>query len=332
MNTPNLTEPPTKTSTPTPPPQPGGFLGFNSGHPRNGKIAKLPREQRDRLNQMLDNGATHADIIAHFQLLDIHLNGANISHWKSGGYQDWLLQQELLASFAAESEWAGDLGQSGDDTVLHQGVIRLAVVQIFQALKHQQLRDDPQNYTRMLNALARLTREALCLRKHVESSAAAARTDSVQELDAKRQLSDSERAAIVRHVDQAFGLPILSEEAGATPPHPAPQDPAAVPLTPAPPLPATSPEPADSPAQEPDDSALRADREAPKACRSEPETTIAEIKVLDAITAPVPADCPSCGDPLPPLLPTGERSQSHCRNCGTYIADLTPTKEHSAAA
>jgi hypothetical protein len=200
---------------------------LKSGHPRNGKIAQMPREQRDALNRMLSNGAPYDSIIEHFHSLGTELNRQNISNWKAGGYEDWLAQQAWLADINHESESAADLASAGgvDDTALHQGVIRLAVIQIFKSLKSERLKDAP-NYTRLLNTLARLSREALCLRKHSEACAAA-QAALAPAKDPKRELSDEDRRAIVRHVDEALGLPTLAplEPARQPPPGPVPDRP-----------------------------------------------------------------------------------------------------------
>jgi hypothetical protein len=197
---------------------------LKSGHPRNGKIAQMPREQRDALNRMLSNGAPYDSIIDHFHSLGTELNRQNISNWKAGGYEDWLAQQAWLAEINHESESASDLANAGgvDDTALHQGVIRLAVIQIFKSLKSERLKDDAPNYTRLLNTLARLSREALCLRKHSEACAAA-QAALAPAKDPKRELSDEDRRAIVHHVDRVLGL---APDRPMTPaPQPSPRDP-----------------------------------------------------------------------------------------------------------
>ena len=178
-----------------------------SGHPRNGKIAKLPKEQRDQLNQMLAEGATGTAIIDAFARLGISLNHENVSNWRLGGHQDWLQHQALRDEMNVENESASDLFTNHDETSFHQVVIRLALTQIFQALKKRKLDDDPANYTRLLNSLSRLTREALCLRKYGDACAAArAQLQPQPQRDLKRKLTDDERRAIVRQVDEILGL------------------------------------------------------------------------------------------------------------------------------
>jgi len=176
-----------------------------SGHPRNGKIAKMTKEQRDQLNQMLAEGATGAVIIDAFARHGIFLNHENVSNWRQGGHQDWLQLQVWRAEMIAEAESVSDLFTNNDESTFHQVVIRVAITQIFQSLKKGKLNDDPANYTRLLNSLARLTREALCLRKYGDARADA-RAPLQPRPDYERKLTDKERQAIVRKVDEVLGL------------------------------------------------------------------------------------------------------------------------------
>ena len=68
-----------------------------------GKIARLPRNIRDDLNQRLDAGEPGGRILAWLNALPAvqtagfggsGVNAQNLSNWRKGGYQDWLKQQE----------------------------------------------------------------------------------------------------------------------------------------------------------------------------------------------------------------------------------------------
>ena len=115
-----ITEPEIHEITPeSPGPEPDavskpGFL--NLGPPRNGKIAKLSKELRELLNHMLAEGATGAIIIDRFAGLGISLNHENVSNWKHGGYQDWVLEQDWQAEMAAQRESAAALFNTDDET------------------------------------------------------------------------------------------------------------------------------------------------------------------------------------------------------------------------
>jgi len=62
---------------------------------RTGKIARLPLDLREEVNEMLRSGDTYQEIalkLAEHGIGDI--NASNISNWKHGGYVDWLREQQ----------------------------------------------------------------------------------------------------------------------------------------------------------------------------------------------------------------------------------------------
>ena len=76
---------------------------------RTGKIARLPREIRDQLNQRLNDGQPGRRLVTWLNSLpevqqvlaaDFDgrpLNEQNLSDWKAGGYLDWQTRLETLA-------------------------------------------------------------------------------------------------------------------------------------------------------------------------------------------------------------------------------------------
>ena len=90
---------------------------------RNGKIARLPREIRDRLNARLQNGEPGVKLVAWLNSLpdvqevleawfnDRPITEQNLSEWKQGGYQDWLKHQESLEWMRTVSEEAEELNE-----------------------------------------------------------------------------------------------------------------------------------------------------------------------------------------------------------------------------
>ena len=75
---------------------------------RTGKIARLPRDLREQVNRRLDNGVEGKQIVEWLNTLpEVQsviaaqfdgrpVNAPNLSHWKCGGYRDWLERREAL--------------------------------------------------------------------------------------------------------------------------------------------------------------------------------------------------------------------------------------------
>jgi len=93
---------------------------------RRGKIARLPRSIRDQLNVRLDDGQDADQILPWLndlpevrEVLKQHFNGAsispqNLSAWRQGGFNEWLLFHQFLESAERMTDYAEDLNQQLD--------------------------------------------------------------------------------------------------------------------------------------------------------------------------------------------------------------------------
>jgi hypothetical protein len=87
---------------------------------RTGKIARLPRDIREQVNRRLDNGVEGKQIVEWLNALPAvqsliaaqfggrPVNEPNLSHWKTGGYRDWLERQEALDAIRLFTWGAGE--------------------------------------------------------------------------------------------------------------------------------------------------------------------------------------------------------------------------------
>ena len=210
-----------------------------SGSRRNGNIARLPKPVRDKINLMLQDGVTYASIIEQLGEEGKGLGLSNLSRWKDGGYQDWLLEQSFIGQIRDRLESASDLTRDFDASQVNHAALQLGTLQIFDAFRIlatkpnlpegspeiASQRQEDQNrrsptaldkklggnsaaFARLMNALARASSETLELQKYREACAQA--RAAIQNLrDPKRKLNDDERRAIVRNVDEILGLPSL---------------------------------------------------------------------------------------------------------------------------
>ena len=92
---------------------------------RTGKIARFPKDLRELVNHMLDDGAQYTSIIHELQkhrhrwpdhVDELTVN--NLSTWHAGGYQDWVRQQEMSADLATRQEFMADLLHGPDPNKL----------------------------------------------------------------------------------------------------------------------------------------------------------------------------------------------------------------------
>src|SRR6267142_6677090 len=107
-----------------------------SGARRNGNIARLPKPVRDQINLMLQDGVTYASIIEQLGDDGKGLGLSNLSRWKDGGYQDWLLEQSFIGQIRDRLESASDLTRDFDASQVNHAALQLGTLQIFDAFRH----------------------------------------------------------------------------------------------------------------------------------------------------------------------------------------------------
>ncbi len=101
---------------------------------RNGKIARLPARIRNQLNQRLDDGAEGPELLDWLnalpevhQVMQAQFNGApvnkqNLSEWRMGGFQEWLLRRDLYAQSQDVAESFEEIGRCAPDAKMIDGV------------------------------------------------------------------------------------------------------------------------------------------------------------------------------------------------------------------
>ena len=111
---------------------------------RTGKIARLPHQLRDQLNQRLHDGEPGVELIKWLNSLPevqavlaehfagVPISPQNLSEWNNGGFLDWLTTQELLEDareFAANTaELPGFTDGHLADCLAHAITARYAVL------------------------------------------------------------------------------------------------------------------------------------------------------------------------------------------------------------
>src|SRR5687768_5752630 len=101
-------------------------------HPK-GKVARLPAKIRNEVNELLYDTTPYTKIIAWLEEQGHPgFNEMNISRWREGGYQAWLVAQERSDHREFIHELA-EQAKSNDPTFQDAG-IHLAQLQFFEAL------------------------------------------------------------------------------------------------------------------------------------------------------------------------------------------------------
>ena len=145
---------------------------------RTGRIARLPKEIRWHINEMLDDGVPYLEIICQLGDHGKDLNEDILHRWKNGGYQDHLREQRLLDQTAGRRERALTLLAKADHINGFQATQQIATSQICEAVAElggdvlrEALVANPLNYFRMLNSFARLTNGGLKCEHHLAEEA-----------------------------------------------------------------------------------------------------------------------------------------------------------------
>ena len=136
---------------------------------RTGKIARLDFALRHTVNAMIRDNRPYAEIMQFLGEKGITgINDQNLTNWKQGGHQDWLRQQDRLADMERKREFAFEIAKENEGSKIHEAGLNLAASQIFEMLQDfdpavmkEMLAEDPENYSKIVTALARISKEAL---------------------------------------------------------------------------------------------------------------------------------------------------------------------------
>ena len=147
---------------------------------RRGKIAHLPKDLRDQINQMIESHASSRKIIG-FLAERGHpaITAVNITNWIKGdragssGYKDWLGEREQLFTLQSWSQFASEVTHHSDGSQIHEATRLMAAVQLSQVIlgfdTHRlkaALAKKPIAFASLVTALRRLSRDHLAYQKY----------------------------------------------------------------------------------------------------------------------------------------------------------------------
>jgi hypothetical protein len=184
-------------------------------HRRTGKIARLPAEIREEVNEMISAGVEYphiADWLAehgHPGFIPM-----NISRWRDGGYEEWLKHQERLEQMEAKTAYAVELAQSSDGAKFQEATLNLTAIQFFEVLNRfdpaklaSTLETRPEKFPALINSLAKLTREVTGLKRYQDHQ----REKAEAKADENRPALDGMSDETFQKILQELRLRIIKE-------------------------------------------------------------------------------------------------------------------------
>jgi hypothetical protein len=142
---------------------------------RNGKIARLPKDVRQLVCQMLEDGATYDAIIESLKELGYEgFNRVNINHWRQGGYRDWQADQ-LLDIREKNGDPIGNQQHANTYGLL---AMQLATRQLYRVVYdfdpdvlRRRLAQKPEHYFNLMRAFSRVYKNKSAFEGAVKSDA-----------------------------------------------------------------------------------------------------------------------------------------------------------------
>jgi hypothetical protein len=164
---------------------------------RNGHVARLPKEVRHRINEMLDDGLPYDRILKKLGAKGRRLDTSHIGSWKKGGYQDYLNEERRLGECRLRHNLIKELAADHPGIEAYQASPKIAVALACETLLdlgpetlRRALQENPMNAFRLLNAMARTVSGGLKCERHVADQAALqARAEKETQPDSEKGLS-----------------------------------------------------------------------------------------------------------------------------------------------
>lgn len=151
-------------------------------HRGQSKIGRLPYQLRHEVNLRIRDGMPYSRIIAWLkeQGCEEVFSEQNFTNWyqSANGYGKWEREQTRLCEMQARREFAERLVSDNQGTQVHEAALQIATSQIYEVLSEYNLDNlstllevEPERYADLVNALAKLSKGALDIRKYQEQVA-----------------------------------------------------------------------------------------------------------------------------------------------------------------
>jgi hypothetical protein len=175
---------------------------------RNGKIARLPKLERDLVNKLLHNHVPYSKIVWALEERGLTVTERNISNWRTrGGYKEWCAEQQNQLRMAHLQDHLTDYLRKHDAQQLPEVGLQVASTQLTSLLMDPQtaapLLADPIKYIRVVDALDKCSARLKELQQdRYDNARRASIRDSVQNI----RCEEAEEVESLREVASAAKL------------------------------------------------------------------------------------------------------------------------------
>src|SRR5882762_5731143 len=161
---------------------------------RNGRIARLPKLERDMVNRMLQNNIPPKKIVGALAEIGITVTTRNLSNWKTrGGFKEWCLEQERALQNRLFQDNLIEFLRKDDASQLPEVGLQLAATHLseffLQPEARRQLAATPEKYGKTVATLCRVTSQIHTLQRYRDDSA--------------KELGQSHNPELIRRKDEA---------------------------------------------------------------------------------------------------------------------------------
>jgi hypothetical protein len=141
---------------------------------RKGNVARLPKQLRDKINIMLDDGVTYPEIGTELEKstnppLPHPISVNNLSNWFEGGYQDYLRNQAWRERMSSDADRYLEVAEDAP-TKLVTGGLYASAIQICKLMDEltnpKGGETDAEKCARITNSLSRLSRSVLLIQQY----------------------------------------------------------------------------------------------------------------------------------------------------------------------
>jgi hypothetical protein len=191
---------------------------------RLGKIARLPKAERDMVNNLLLNNVPYSRIVWALSERRITVTERNISNWRiSGGYEEWRAEQDNQVRLGQIQDHVLDYLRKNDGHQIAEVGLQVAATQLTSSLMNpetaRKLLADPKQYKEVVGMLSQCStqlsqlddrrRESIRKAGHKDSPDNI-RWENQQEIDCIREIAEAQEMAesdLESHVPHRNALP-----------------------------------------------------------------------------------------------------------------------------